>query len=130
MRQIKFRGLLQSGSFIYGSYVTDGKDYHAILRENPDDSGQILNTPVIPETVGQFTGIQGKDGVDVYEDDIIESDCYSGGAWFGRSQPRARYAIKYNNNKSRFAFKGTDLQSDDNSMEVIGNIHLNPESIK
>jgi hypothetical protein len=67
VRQIKFRGLLQSGVFIYGSYVTDGKDYHAILRENPDDSLEMLNTPVIPESVGQLTGIQDEDDVDIYE---------------------------------------------------------------
>jgi hypothetical protein len=72
VRRIKFRGLLQSGVFIYGSYATDGKDYHAILRENPDDSLEMLNTPVIPESVGQLTGIQDKNDVDFYVGDIGE----------------------------------------------------------
>jgi hypothetical protein len=73
VRQIKFRGLLQSGVFIYGSYATDGKDYHAILHENPDDSLEMLNTPVIPKSVGQLTGIQDKDDVDIYEGDLIKN---------------------------------------------------------
>ena len=58
---------------------------------------------------------------------LNESDCYSGGAWFGRNQPRTKYRVEYNNYKGGFCFKGTDRQDDSNSMEVIGNIHENKE---
>jgi uncharacterized phage protein (TIGR01671 family) len=115
MRQIKFRA------------------WHGELKEYCEgktanmfswiDDGQ-------PITLEQFTGLQDKNGVDIYEGDIIESDCYSGGAWFGRNQPRTKYIVEYNNYKGRFCFKETDRQDNSNSMEVIGNIHLNPELIK
>jgi uncharacterized phage protein (TIGR01671 family) len=78
----------------------------------------------------QFTGLQDKDGVDIYEGDVVNSDCYSGGAWFGRNQTRTKYVIKYNNDTGRFCFKQTDRMGDDNSMEVIGNIHQNPELLE
>jgi uncharacterized phage protein (TIGR01671 family) len=83
-----------------------------------------------PITLEQFTGLQDKNDVDIYEGDIIESDCYSGGAWFGRNQPRTKYIVEYNNYKGSFSFKVTDSQDDSNSMKVIGNIHQNPELIK
>jgi uncharacterized phage protein (TIGR01671 family) len=82
---------------------------------------------VSSEESEQFTGLQDKNGIDIYEGDIVKSDCYSGGAWFGRNQPRTKYVIRYNNYKGSFCFKVTDTQDDSNSMEVIGNIHENEE---
>ena len=73
MRPIKFRGLNQFGIFVFGSYATDGKDYHAIITENPKDSTTMLNIVVAPSSVGQFTGLQDKDNVDIYEGDLIKN---------------------------------------------------------
>ena len=136
MRQIKFRGLLQSGTFIYGSYVTDGKDYHAILREDPDDSSKILNTPVIPETVGQFTGLQGKNGVDIYEGDILQPSAYLKSGF-------ARCVVAFKKGMFCFEISKPFIASTSplyrslgrgksacNQFAIIGNIHQNPELIK
>jgi hypothetical protein len=116
MRQIKFRGLLQGGTFIYGSYATDGKGYHAILRENPDDSSEMLNTLVIPETVGQFTGLQDNIGVDIYKGDIT---CEGVVIWHDEE---ACFCVESNDNLQQLHSIKLKI--------VLGNIHLNPELIK
>jgi uncharacterized phage protein (TIGR01671 family) len=148
LRQIKFRGLLQSGVFIYGSYVTDGKDYHAILRENPDNSLEMLNTPVIPKSVGQLTGIQDKYDVDIYEGDIVAILFTD---WASQSKDDTRSLEEYKHsrekvfpicfNKGCFQISelckyGDDFSYGDIScgphghIRVIGNIHQNPELLE
>tara|TARA_R110000851_G_scaffold322196_1_gene488101 strand:+ start:354 stop:800 length:447 start_codon:yes stop_codon:yes gene_type:complete len=148
MREIKFRGLLQSGVFIFGSYVTDGKDYHAILRENPNDSSEMLNTPVIPESVGQFTGLQDKNGVDIYVGDIVTSHQF---LFDGNEVESIIFGVIASNDfgwtlgriKNKFYEDYTGYEPSEGetnlgdfyglheeSFEVIGNIHQNPELIK
>ena len=74
MRTIKFRGLRTDGKgWVYGYYLTqngigvDGSsdvDIHFIL----DSFGTQI---IIPETVGQFTGLTDKNGVDIYDGDKL-----------------------------------------------------------
>ena len=68
MREINFRGRCAfSGEWTYGYYYpSKGND---IIRTKDDKESIVL-----PESVGEFTGLKDKNGKDIFEDDIIQFD--------------------------------------------------------
>ena len=78
------------------------------------------HTLVLPETVGQFTGLTDKNGVKIFEGDIV------------RYEDDIGYVI-YNGDDARFLVDSPNMYISmdySNEFEVIGNIHDNPELLQ
>lgn len=106
MRTILFRGKWVYGSFICRETLLDY------------DSGFI---EVIPETVGQFTGLFDKNERAIFEGDIIKCTIIYDVGCYPRFESKIR-EVKY--------IEGCFMplyNCERNTYEVIGNIHDNPE---
>lgn len=81
---------------------------------------------VIPETVGQYTGLTDKNGKKIFEGDIVEGDK----KYFTYTHPYGK--VVYDG--GQFVISFDDVLEDieclgawANDVEIIGNVHDNPE---
>lgn len=138
MREILFRGkIIDNGEWAYGCYVEaekldkSGTEYF-IIEKKADGSSHM----VIPETVGQYTGLKDKNGKRIYEGDIVDYEDESPGQYeYHDSTFINRGMIEYDDG----VFYWTNLvaaQLYDTVYKgaadcvVIGNIHDNPELLE
>lgn len=67
MREIKFRGKMPNGTWVYGSFWN-----HAVY---PDIIDEYTNHRLVDrETVGQFTGLYDAEGREIYEGDVVRTN--------------------------------------------------------
>ena len=141
MREILFRGKrTDNGEWIEGYAAMSGGTF--IICDNGLTYGGFIVYEVIPETVGQYTGLTDKNGVRIFEGDILrgfeypfcsningEFNYFAEIVWFDDSSAFGIYTFKNPKSNVRGISEGnTDYLEYFNAdkWEVIGNIHDNP----
>lgn len=151
--QYLFRGKRKdNGEWVTGYYVFQRKRsgvFGQVISELDFDRHLIIDLrgnshEVIPETVGQCTGLKDKNGKLIFEGDILkglsypflsdgEYNYYAIVVWFENSPAFGTCTVKNPQAKVRGISDGDTNYMDDwnsNDWEVIGNIHDNPELLE
>ena len=88
---------------------------------------------VVPETVGEFTGLTDTNGVNIFEDDIATNSCVYGliTSVVSFANGCFVYTQYYDNAHKWLTTEGCmfNLKSMDKRFEIVGNIHDSPELI-
>lgn len=115
MREILFRGKRKSnGKWIEGyvfKQIVSLKDEYYIRRGDTDYL-------VIPETVGEYTGNNDKNGRKIFEGDIVKIDDEIAGI------------VKYTDEGFIIDSDEFFATDEDTTFEIIGNAYDNPELLK
>ena len=135
----------EEGFFVHIPCGLTGKDEH-VIQTLLSDGSLGISYAVIPETVGQYTGLKDKNGKRIFEGDIIKGE---------NSRGKAVSVVKYGNYRPDMLTEAMDVafgmrfksdlyglyaqERDGEQMvlpesteyiEVIGTIHDNPELLE
>ena len=144
MRTIKFRGKrIKNGEWLYGDLMQDNEGGYHVFPNDCD--GLYKENKVDTDTIGQFTGLFDKSGNEIYEGDVIKYTRYKvRSEYFKKDFIENVYVVYWNEEKHAFycatKFENGggasgylnfhDERAEKEEIEVIGNIHDNPELIK
>lgn len=147
MREILFRGKrIDNGEWIQGSFVIHGDDYYIAPDINAYTSiggrgkGKYMlfgrYYQVVPETVGQYTGMTDKNGKKIFEGDVLnvhdQIPMFDG---YDTDEIVYNGKVMYIKNQGMYVCEGNN---DGNALcalnlgkcEIIGNVHDNPELLE
>lgn len=136
MREILFRGKTtpkEKGEFnniwVFGDLIYCKNKYYIhpqsnVVSTNGEIGQRIVMHEVIPETVSQWTGLVDKNGVKIFEGDIIKCSIIYTIGCYPHSRPEVREVIY------REGCFNPLYDCERNTYEVIGNKYDNPELLK
>ena len=124
MREYLFRGKRKdNGEWVYGNFVRGCVDDFAYIVEfgNKDLCRNFVD--VIPETIGQYTGLTDKNGKKIFEGDILNTTNSNCAIWYVDYKNTAFCCNQGNTNYSCVLDEFMQFSV----VEVIGNIYDNKE---
>ncbi|HDU3339538.1 TPA: hypothetical protein RFL22_000806 [Listeria monocytogenes] len=133
MKPIEFKAQNVNGVWVCGNFSILKKKIGNVGAGNyiSNSAGEPFAYKVRPETVSQFTGLTDENGKKIFEGDIveiIEIDAFGNLDW-----NRLKGKVMFSEGAWLVTDSGSfaiPLWSEINEIEVIGNIHENPELLK
>ena len=128
MREILFRGKrVDNNEWVYGFLSKSrGNNHFLSLCIDHEENGVMLSSIVEPETIGQYTGLTDKNGKKIFEGDIVRYNGEKHIVVFETRGETGYFGIKIDHIETW----GFCLSVPAKLMEVIGNIHDNPELVE
>jgi uncharacterized phage protein (TIGR01671 family) len=137
MREIKFRGIrVDNGEWVIGFLTGSPHEDTCYILPQYDWETKY---EVEPKSVGQYTGLKDKNGVEIHEGDIVRIHNFK--TTFKNGDPtidfrvfaieRNQYTYAFNNSIIYMPLSGYDINSGDMyEIEKLGNIYDNKELIE
>lgn len=129
MKPIEFRGKRKdNGKWVYGYYVYDGvsgKSFIISEIEETEKEGlaRVLMYEVIPETVGQYTGLKDRNGKKIFKGDVVKKTPYNLVVTFEDGAYIIKEPTGFGQTRRHLYHVATDI-------EIIGNLYKNLELLK
>ena len=133
MREILFRGKrIYNGKWVEGWYEPpvewDGHKFGTTIAYICKE-GYLKDAEVDPSTVGQYTGLTDKNGKRIFEGDVVKWNDKMGRIVFGMGCFCVKYLMPHCFYRNSPAIDIV-FHEYPNEVEVIGNIHDNPELLE
>ncbi len=132
MRQIIFRGKrVDKNEFVFGDLIHGVGSKHGrmyilpVTHTYPQGCNNLDGWEVMPETVGQFTGLTDKNGKEIYEGDICNVDISRYDSRVKNKHYQKTDVRWYGSGLTLFGVTQDLWESE--RIEIIGNIHDTPE---
>lgn len=129
MREISFRGKrIDNDKWIEGFYCQTNSG--SFIRDKSENG---FTYPVIPKTVGQYTGLTDKNGKKIFEGDIVVCSQRIDGNWVDEHIEKGFVEMKHGAfglHRKQGYYRPFKDWLEDYEYEVIGNVHDNPELLK
>lgn len=140
MREILFRGKAinrdkgyhlteyKNGEWVYGLVTKLYNEQFKSLPAEMTNTNGIRGIEIDHKTIGQYTGLNDKNGNKIFEGDIVDFP--------DRSDSESYGVVEYDTNETEFGivydsiYEGLGRQYHSRDIEVIGNIFDNPELLE
>lgn len=163
MREILFRGFHKDesgkekvyvkGEWIKGYWVEGYLSKSRDMQEKPsllkycidyEDNGVMMSALVIPETVGQYTGLKDNNGKKIFEGDIVKVNRHIAHCATKETIETEIGVVEFDNNRLEYSLHNVNGSIKDygknyslnlwrfstDTNEIIDNIHSNPELLE